>query len=208
MAKCTRRSSASVWLIGKPTADLCCSRLPSKGEVLCKFLFHHTEEKLPVNKSLKMTITAVLEFWNKAGIPTQRADNAERKLNKLFNEYLKLKKARTIRKPSCRMNEQIFEGDLTELFDIASANALEKITCEEDKAFLQQQREDLASASFGSKDKNLIQREARKRKRCLAEETRKRKACDENQERWKVMDPTSVVDFEPLLDQTFLYLSA
>src|ERR1043165_6386411 len=208
MAKCTRCNSASVWFIGKLTADLCCSRLPSKGEVLCKFLFHHTEEKLPVNKSLKMTITAVLEFRNKAGIHTQRADNAERKLNKLFNEYLKLKKARTIRKPSCRMNEQIFKGDLTELFDIASANALEKMTCEEDKAFLQQQREDLASASFGSKDKNLILREARKRKRCLAEETRKRKACDENQERWKVMDPTSVVDSAPLLDQTFLYLSA
>jgi hypothetical protein len=141
-----------------------------------------------------MTITAVLEFWKKAGIPTQRADNAERKLNKLFNEYLKLKKARKIQKPSCRMNEQIFKGDLTELFDIAAANALETITCEEDKDFLQQQREDLATSSFGSKDKNLVQQQARKRKRCLAEETRRIKACNENQERWKVVDATSAVD--------------
>ena len=183
-----------IWLIGKPTANLCCSRLPSKGEVLSNFLFHHMEEKLPVNKSLKMTITAVIEYWNKARIPTQRADNAERKLKKLFNEYLKLKKARKIQKPSCRMNEDIFKGDLTELFDIAAASALETVTCEEDNAFLQLQREDLASASFGSKDKNLTQQETRKRKRCMAEQTRKRIADHENQERWKVVDPTSAVD--------------
>jgi hypothetical protein len=56
---------AEVWLIRKPTKDLISSRLTSKLEVLSKFLFHHQEEKQPINKSLKDTITAIFQYWNK-----------------------------------------------------------------------------------------------------------------------------------------------
>ena len=195
MANITRRSSASVWLIGKPNKDISSSRLPSKGDVLSKLMYHHMEEKLSINDSLKLSVKSVIEFWNKAHIPTQRAGNAERKLKKLFEEYVRLKKGRTIQKESCRMKEDMFKGDLTELFDIAAANAMAAMTSKEDKKFLIMQREDLSSASFGSEDKNLTGKEEKKRKRAKDENRRKDKEEKEKQLRYKVASTSA--DYSP-----------
>ena len=56
----TTRSSAVVWLVGKPTQTLSTARLPSRGDVLWRLLFHHIEEKQEVKKSIWATIEAVL----------------------------------------------------------------------------------------------------------------------------------------------------
>lgn len=88
----TTRSAPEVWLIGKPTEKLSMARLPSKGVVLRRFLFHHLEENQEVKTDVRATATAVLEIWQRARIPTQRIDAVERKLHKLYNEYLLLKK--------------------------------------------------------------------------------------------------------------------
>lgn len=86
------RTSAEVWLIGKPVAYMSHARLPSNRDVLKTFDFHHVEEKQTVRQSVKNTVMSVLEIWEKARIPTQRIDAAERKLNKLVEKYNSLKK--------------------------------------------------------------------------------------------------------------------
>jgi len=132
----TTRSSAEVWLVGKPTQTLSTARLPSRGDVLRRLLFHHIEEKQEVKKSIRATIEAVLVIWERGKIPTQRIDNAERKLKKLYDEYLLLKKHRGSKLDSCQMKEGIFHADLEELFDISTKNASEVMKNDEDKAFL------------------------------------------------------------------------
>lgn len=92
MATSTTRSSSEVWLIGKPTESLSKARLPSKGDILQRLIFHHINNKLGLKKGIRATVEDVLEIWGMAKIPTQRIDAIERKLNKLYNEYLNLKK--------------------------------------------------------------------------------------------------------------------
>lgn len=63
---------------------------------------------------------------------------------------------------SCRMKEEMFKGDLSDLFDIAHKNALEMMKIDEDKNFLIMQREDTKSCGMVGVDKNLVAQESRK----------------------------------------------
>lgn len=67
-------------------------------------------------KSVRSTVTAVFDIWQRARIPTQRIVAAERKLQKLIDEYFLLKKNRKTELDSCRMKEDVFKGDLLDLF--------------------------------------------------------------------------------------------
>jgi len=73
----TTKTSARVWLIGKSTETLSYSRLPSKGDVLKQFHFHHIEKLQTVKKSIRTTVKSVLEFWERERIPTRRIDSVE-----------------------------------------------------------------------------------------------------------------------------------
>lgn len=170
------RASAEVWLIGKPTESLSSARLPTNGDVLRRFHYHHLEEKQSVKKSVKTTTELVLHIWERARIPTQNQDKVEIKINKLLKRYNLLKKSRKRDLESCRMNEELFKSDLLEIFDIATSNALETMTNEEDKTFLIMQREDTLSCSMAGVDKVLDEKETRKRKREAEIEKRRLKA--------------------------------
>lgn len=159
------RISAGVWLIGKPTKYLSHARLPSNGDVLQLFYYYNSEENQNVKKSIEFTIKSVLEIWEKARIPTQRLDAAKRKLNKLFDKYITLKKSNKKGSESSRLNEELFKSDLLDLFDIASKDALEIMRCDEDKTFLIMQREDTLRCSMAGVDMSLSRKESRKRKR-------------------------------------------
>ena len=172
MAAATR-SSAEVWLVGKATNQLSSARLATKGDAIRCLLFYHLEEYLTVKDSIHRTIEDISMIWSKARIPTQRIDSGERKLKKLYDEYQLLKVNRTKAYESCRFKEQMFKDDLMELFDLATKNALDIMTNNEDRQFLTMQREDVTSSSMAGVDRNLAEREARKRARIEANENRK-----------------------------------
>lgn len=178
MPKCkaNTRGATKAWLIGQPQKDITTARLPSKRQVLQKFLFHHQTEKQTVAQAIKMTIPAVLEYWEKARVPAQRVDNAERKLKKLHQEYADLRKTMNSKCEKRTISAAMFESDLDDIFDIAKADAMTAIPDEEDKEFLRLQREDLSSSSFGPVDRTLAMREVRKSQRVAAEDNYRQRA--------------------------------
>lgn len=72
-----------------------------------------------------------------------------------------------------KRREEDFQNDLDNLFDIAHANALEMMKIEEDKIFLQKQREPGRPGCLAGVDKNLAEKEERVKQRKLEEEKRK-----------------------------------
>jgi hypothetical protein len=130
------RSSSEVWLIGKATNELSSSRLATNGDVLRCLLFYHLEEHLTVKESIKRTIQQLTELWERAKIPTHRFDSGKRKLKKLYDGYLLLKKGSKTDRDSLRIRQQMFKDDLLDLFDYAAKNVMETMTNSEDKQFL------------------------------------------------------------------------
>ena len=108
----TTRSSSEVWLVGKSTKELSSARLSTNGDVLRCLTFYHLEEHLTVKESIRRTIQQVTELRDKAKIPTQRFDSGERKLMKLYDSYLLLKRGRKTARESLRIKEQMFQDIL------------------------------------------------------------------------------------------------
>ncbi|KAF0705549.1 Uncharacterized protein FWK35_00037982, partial [Aphis craccivora] len=190
----TTRTSATVWLIGKSTETLSYSRLPSKGDVLKQFHFHHIEKLQTVKKSIRTTVETVLEIWERARIPTRRIDSVQRTLSKLVDEYNLLKKNRNNSLESCRMKEEVFKGDLVDIFDIAVKDALNIMKNEDDKIFLVMQREDTMSCSMAGIDKCLNDKEIRKRKRETEAETRRLRVCDQEEANQELVSLSEMTD--------------
>ena len=171
MAHRQTRSSPSVWLVGKPVKDILGSGLPTNGAVLRNFLFHHQKTQLRVNESAEITIEATLDIWEKARIPTQRKDNCVRKLTKLFDQYRSLRKRRLRKREGDELQLMLFKSDLDELFDVSQKDALAVMTNDEDKQFLQMQKQDPSSSSMSGIDQCLANRENRRRARGEQEAT-------------------------------------
>ncbi|KAG0729354.1 hypothetical protein GWK47_030541 [Chionoecetes opilio] len=74
------------------------------------------------------------------------------------------------------MKEDIFQGDLDDLFDVAHRDALEKTTNEGDRAFLISQREDRSTSSMTGLDTVSARLQEKKRKWEEAEVKRKQAA--------------------------------
>jgi len=165
MAYSTLRSDPENFLLGKTIPHLSTARLPRALDVLRLFQFHHVTEGRTVQNSYKMTCDAVIAVWNRAAIPTQRVDSCIRKLSKLYEEYSALKKNRTRQRESDRMKEDVFKGDLEDLFDIASKEAMTEMRNEQDREFLRMQRQDVFSCSMTGVDLETAAKEARKRQR-------------------------------------------
>lgn len=153
------------WLIAHPEEKLTGSRLPSKGQVLRKFHFHHGLEKKTKGKAAKETVEIVLAIWDKAGLPTSTLRYSKAKQLKLVEANEGLQKHKKRASETARMNEEIFQGDLNYLFDIAHRDALEKTTNEEDRAFLISKREDLSTSSMTGLDTVPARLQEKKRKR-------------------------------------------
>ncbi|GBP79305.1 hypothetical protein EVAR_55363_1 [Eumeta japonica] len=79
----------------------------------------------------------VISLWERAGIPTKLKKDVIKKIENKFNEWQKLKKKenKVKRSEGLRNKEKEWQDNLEYLFDIAHADALNKITIEEDKLF-------------------------------------------------------------------------
>ncbi|KAG0722968.1 hypothetical protein GWK47_043521 [Chionoecetes opilio] len=99
--------------------------------------------------SRKAVVEEVLPFWSRAGIPTTTVIHAGTKLSKLVKAYSDLKKNKNKDRPKHRMDEEIFKGDLQEIFDLAHSSSLQRADVkDEDKEFLRSQREDRGESSM------------------------------------------------------------
>ncbi|KAG0727298.1 hypothetical protein GWK47_004022 [Chionoecetes opilio] len=79
--------------------------------------------------------------------------HAGTKLSKLVKAYNDLKKNKNKDRPKHRMDEEIFRGDLQEIFDLAHSSSLQRADVkDEDKEFLLSQREDREESSMAGID--------------------------------------------------------
>ena len=164
MASQSSRSDPEYWLLGKPECKLSFARLPRGLDVLNLVQFHHLNGKTN-QECYKGACEAAIEIWKRAHIPNQRIDSCIRKLSKLHEQYLALKKNRKRANERDKMKEEMLKADLEGLFDIATKDAMMAIKEEEDKEFLRMQREDVFSYSMGSADQITAAKENRKRQR-------------------------------------------
>lgn len=201
------RSAPSHWLLGKSISNFSTARLPRGLDVLRVLQFYHFDEGNTLPVSYKKTCDAVLCVWERARIPTQRVDSCVRKLSRLYEQYLLLKKNRARESDNNVMRQNMFQNDLEKLFDIATKDALSTIKNEEDRLFLQKQRESVFSSSMGSADLVTASKENRKRQRAQKEDNfKKRYARSETNERREITGQLSSsssetseneVDFQP-----------
>lgn len=90
-----------------------------------------------------------------------------------------------------KRREHDFQMNLDNLFDIAHADALQMIKIEEDKVFLQQQREPGRQGCLAGVDQKLSGKEDRARQRKIDEEKRRLKATS-------IPESSSSYDYSPL----------
>lgn len=135
------RSSTYIWLIGQQIDKLNTTKLPTKKEAMCLFMYYKNTKNQTIREALTSCANDVLDVWCVAAIPTTQKCHVVEKLNELFTEWQNLKKSKGKKSKSSRDKEYNWEQKLDALLDIAHANANELITVEEDKVFLQLQRE-------------------------------------------------------------------
>ncbi|KAG0715261.1 hypothetical protein GWK47_012366 [Chionoecetes opilio] len=134
---CERRSTDVVWLLEKsPTSSFPGNRLPSRGEVLQVFLFHHKIQKEVLFAAAASTAEKVLEVWRRANIPTSDVSWVK-KILKLYEEYGVLAKSKSRKTETQEMKRCIFRDSLEDMFDIVHSKAMEAKIPEGDKAFLE-----------------------------------------------------------------------
>lgn len=159
MASSTR-SSDNVWLIGFPREQITGARLPSGRDIMTNFIFYHKSEKMTIRDSACQVYEQVIPFWEKARLPVRKKQHVVEKIEKLYNQYKTLVKARSRSTDKDIENQNRHSQELDTLFDISVADADKGIKIEEDRQFLQLQKES-RTGSFGPVDKNLTQKEER-----------------------------------------------
>jgi hypothetical protein len=167
-----RKDNTNIFLIGQTSSKITGSKLPSRGQVLSRLFYEIRENKLKVNESASVVLDEVFEFWKIARIPFRSKNIAVKLLLKLYNQWrdLQKKKSRT----SDGKSRDDFVETLEDLFDIATVDALQSITIEEDREFLISQRKRKREGCMLGVDKKLSQKEKRSKERYEAEEKRKK----------------------------------
>ena len=149
MATAGTRSKSTVYLLDHTEPALSGSKLPTSLMVLRVFLHKHKEEKLPIKQATSETLSDVMEYWEKARIPTKHKQDCHKKLEKLFDEWRKLKKNKGRRTKTQIDNEKDFLAKMNQLFDIAHADAMQMTKNDEDREFLRDQRAERKGTMIG-----------------------------------------------------------
>jgi len=161
-----------------PIENIAGSQLPSKEEVLGLLMYQIEVKKKSVREAASDVTKTVIDLWSKARIPFQRKDTILAKIEKLHNEFGNVKRNKG-RAGSQAMREEAFKKDTKNLFDVATANALDTLTNEEDKAFLLAQCEPGRRGKMGSIDTQLAAVEARTAQRREQQEQQRQRAQEE-----------------------------
>lgn len=153
------RESKYIFLIGYSTNQIVGSKLPSNKQVLSVLFFNMREVNLNLHQSATLVIQEAIIFWRKARIPTRTEQKCVNKLEDLYKEWRNLQKLE-YRKSATQMEKNTqFLSKLDDLFDVASANALDLMSIEIDKAFLIAQRQKGRPGSLLGIDQKMIKKE-------------------------------------------------
>lgn len=173
MALDLRSNKKSIFLVGDVNYQITGAKLPSNRQVLAVLFFNIREVKLTVSESANLVIRECIIFWEKARIPTKAVPNCVKKLVGLHHTWRELQKKFKKTQDVYKRREEEFLHNLDNLFDIAHADALERMKIEQDKLFLQKQREKGRPGCLAGVDKKLYEKEERVRQRKLKEEKKR-----------------------------------
>ena len=118
---CDTRSKTEICLIGFTSDEILGSKLPTTRQVL-SLLFHLVRSTTPRTKVTDAALTvvkSVLNFWQKAGIPTLADKNVKSRIIQLYERYCKLRKSISKKTGTQKENVKKFSDSLDDLFDIA-----------------------------------------------------------------------------------------
>lgn len=177
MAVELRSNKKCVFSVGDVNYQITGAKLPSNRQVLAVLFFNIREVKLNVSESANLVIRECIIFWEKARIPTRAIPNCVKKLVDLHHAWRELQKNSKKIQDIYKRREEDFKNNLDNLFDIAHADALERMKIEEDKIFLQKQREPGRPGCLAGVDKKLAEKEERARQRKLNEEKKDVSKC-------------------------------
>lgn len=116
-------------------------------------------------ESANLVVKGILVFWEKARIPTKHEADCRTKLLRLYGEWQTLRKHAKRSTDAHENAEKKFVDDLDSLFDVAHLDALRLIKYEEDKVFLQLQRQKGRPGCMAGVDTNLPLQEQSARKK-------------------------------------------
>lgn len=163
-------------LIGATSHQITGAKLPSNRQVLQVMFYNIRFVGLNARPGAKLAVNAAELYWHQARIPIREEQKSVDKLMKLYDKWKNIQK--TV--PGKRSNAQkqiveTFLSSLDDLFDIATANALETIKIEEDKTFLTMQRQIGRPGCMAGVDMKLYEKEKRSHERREREQAYKRK---------------------------------
>lgn len=170
-----RSCKLNIFLVGDVSHQIAGFKLPSIRQVLSVLFYNIREVKLTVSESANLAIRECNIFWEKARIPTRSLPNSVKQLVKLYDVWRNLQKDAKKTQEIYEQRRKEFTSQLDNLFDIAHADSLKLISVEEDKIFLQRQREPGRPGYLAGVDKQLTGKDERRRQRALEEENRRLK---------------------------------
>ena len=161
--------------------ELLDAKLPSNRQVFGLFLHFHMTDKQPVRSAAKEVIDQVLPFWEKSRIPTGASQHCISKVEKIFQDWTKMKKHKGCQTQPHKDQEAAFVENLDDLFDTAHADTMNIMKDAEDRAFLAAQREKGRRGVMGSVDMVLAGKKQRANDRAEKEMKRHMKTAEENE---------------------------
>ena len=173
------RKDSCDWLVGPRISEILGAKFPTTRKVMQRFYHLHITESKTLREASKVVAQEVLEFWNRGCIPTIKYDQIYGKIEKYHSIRKNLIKSKHKTTPTHKKQRKDFEAVLDDVFVIAHAQALSKITIDEDKKFLTTLLETKTSPCLGSVDRTLLKKEERKRKREEAQEAYRNKVMNE-----------------------------
>lgn len=118
-----------IYLIGEITPQIQGRKLPTNRQVLQVFLYHHLKEKLTIRKSSDQTVSEIITYWNRVGIPVSANSQCIVKLEKLHSKWLSMKKSKfRVHSPTQQKKISDFKYTLNQLFDISQRGVMNKLT--------------------------------------------------------------------------------
>ena len=124
----TTRSNSLYYLIGQSCESLTGSKLPTTRQVLQYILYlkEIASSNTPINVFIKQAVKEVLPFWNMAGIKTIQQQNAEKKLQNIWQNWMNLKKHKN-RRTKTNQSVEKFTDLIDNLWDIGASDTIATI---------------------------------------------------------------------------------
>lgn len=172
-------------LIGQVSHQIVGAKLPSNRQVLQVFFYNLRFVNLSAKESARLTLDAVLIFWQQARIPTRDEHKCAAKIIKMYETWRNLNK-KPVHNLTAGLKQQydVFMDTLDDLFDIARADALTTMKNKEDCEFLEKQRQKGRPGSMLGIDMKLVAKEnraeLRKQKQEKQRKTKENRKLNEN----------------------------